>query len=91
MAKFNPEEHNFDRNYFEKIHLLAEQLGEEWKKRVFDKINYKDPSLWPHVVSQLVWEEIKPSSQDQKSVLVYAILTEQTEEAMREYMVKDGK
>lgn len=83
--KFDP------KDYFVKINLLGEELGKEWLKSVYLEINYKDPVLWPNIVSMMVANAISPSSKDPKSVRVYAILTEQTEEAMYEYMVNDEK
>lgn len=78
-------------NYMLKIKKLGKELGNDWLNAVLEKISYKDPVLWPQVVSQMVWNKIQPSSEDPKSVKVYAILTEQSEEDMRNYMIKDGK
>ena len=89
--KFDPRNYNFDDNYMAKVELLGEELGEEWLNSVVHELNYKDPLLWPNVVSAMVANTIEPCSKNPKSVRVYAILTEQTEDAMYDYMVRDGR
>ena len=84
--KNNPADYNL-----KKVELIADELGEDWKNRVLEKFNYTDPSLWLDTLSYMVCKEIQLSSDNPKSVRVYAILTEETEEDMYKYLEYYGQ